>query len=133
MSQEVMAMNLPQAQSDTPDVVQFERIGVGAADPDMSQLALFLCQGASVASLAAVSDTANATLTLRMIYFNSTQLPCGSSPAITFTSATTPDFGALFAGLPSTETWRPSAGATSIGIKVDSVSGGRWSIHGTMG
>jgi len=109
---------------------QFDRIGISAADADASKIQTFPCLGASVATVTAVCDTASATITVRMIYFNGSALPCGASLPIVFTSGSTADFGTLFMGLASSDMWRPVAGATSIGVKVDSVSAGRWSLHG---
>jgi len=112
---------------------QFDRIGVSAVDANSSDIPVFPSPGMSVATVAALCDTAAASITMRMIYFNSSALPCGSSMPIIFTSGATADFGGLFMGLPNADFWRPLAGATSIGIKVDKISAGRWSIHGTMG
>jgi hypothetical protein len=112
---------------------QFDRIGVSAVDASSSNIQIYPCSGMSVATVAALCDTAESSITLRMIYFNGSALPCGSSMPITFTSGGNADFGALFMGVPNSDFWRPLAGATSIGIKIDNISGGRWSIHGSMG
>jgi hypothetical protein len=112
---------------------QFDRIGVSAVDGDASAILTFPCPGSSVATIAAVCDTASATMTVRMIYFNGSSLPCGSSVPITFTTGKTADFGQLFLGVPDSDMWRPVAGANSIGVKVDNVSAGRWSLHGSVG
>jgi hypothetical protein len=114
-------------------VVQFDRVGVAAVDADASNIQLLSCQGMSVATVAAVCDTASATLKVRMIYYNNSGIPCGSSLPVTFTSGPVADYGGLYMGVPDSDIWRPVAGATSIGIKVDSVSAGRWSIHGAAG
>ena len=124
-------MLTPTAASDPINGGQFDRIGLSAADADASAIQTFPCPGASVATVAAISDTASATITLRMIYFNGSYLPCGSSLPITFTAGKTADFGTLFMGVPDSDIWRPVAGANLIGIKVDAVSAGRWSIHGS--
>jgi len=126
-----MASQASQPSSQTG--LQFDRIGVGAVDANSSAIQVFPCQGMSVATVAAVCDTAEASITMRMIYFNGSAIPCGSSIPITFTSAASADYGTLFMGVPNSDFWRPLAGATSIGIKVDKISAGRWSIHGTMG
>jgi len=128
-------MNMPTqtSQIGSQNGSQFDRIGVSAVDANSSNIQTFSCQGMSVATMAAVCDSAEASITLRMIYFNASALPCGSSMAVTFTSAKKADFGTVFLGMPNSDFWRPLAGATSIGIKVDSISGGRWSIHGSMG
>jgi hypothetical protein len=112
---------------------QFDRIGIGAVDGDASALPTFPCSGTSVATIAAICDTASATITLRMIYFNGSSLPCGTSLPTTFTAGKKADFGQLFLGVPDSDMWRPIAGAVSIGIKIDNVSAGRWSIHGSAG
>jgi uncharacterized protein (UPF0212 family) len=112
---------------------QFDRIGVSAVDGDASAIQTFPCSGTSVATIAVVCDTALATITLRMIYFNGSYLPCGTSMPITFTAGKAADFGQLFMGVPDSDMWRPVSGANSVGIKVDNVSAGRWSIHGSVG
>jgi hypothetical protein len=131
MTTKDMMMAAQSAQSGIVCGSQFDRIGIGAADADVSKIPTFPCQGTSVATVAAVCDTASATITLRMVYFNVSGLPCGSSLPITFTSDATADFGTLFMGVASSDMWRPVAGANSIGVKVDSVSAGHWSIHGS--
>jgi hypothetical protein len=113
--------------------VQFNRTGISAADADASKIPTIPVSGASVGTVAAVCDTASASITARLIFFNASALPCGSSVQFTFTCAATADFGTLFLGIPNYDIWRPAAGASAIGIKVDSVSAGHWTIYGSMG
>jgi hypothetical protein len=125
---------LPQAsQTSSVSVNQFDRIGITGADADASALQPYACQGLSVATVSALCDTPSATITLRMFFYNSSLIPCGTSVAITFTSDATADFGQLFMGMPNADFWRPTAGASYVAVKVDSVSSGRWSIHGSVG
>jgi hypothetical protein len=120
-------------QSNSVGATQFDRIGISAADADASAIQMFPCPGSSVATLAAICDTASVSITLRLFYYNASSLPCGTSVATVFSTGKTADFGPLFTGVPDSDIWRPIAGATSIGIKIDAVSGGRWSLHGSVG
>jgi hypothetical protein len=133
MATKAINMSSQTLQPDSPSGGQFDRIGVVAVDADASNIPLFICQGMSVATVTAVCDTAAAAITVRLIYFNGSNLPCGSSMAITFMSGATADFGSLFMGVPDSDFWRPVAGASLIGVKVDAISAGRWSIHGSVG
>jgi hypothetical protein len=133
MSTQSVNVSNPFIQSHSQNAGQFDRVGLSAADPDSSNIPRWPCQGTSVANVAAVCDTAAASITVRMICFNGSGLPCGSSMPTVFTTGQNEDFGSLFVAVPSADIWRPVAGASSIGIKVDSISAGRWSIHGTIG
>jgi hypothetical protein len=132
-SREEIMNTITPNQSGSQGVVQFDRVGVATVDTDASNMQVFSCQGMSAATVAAACDTASATLKVRMISYNNSGIPCGSSLPVTFTSGSVADFGGLYMGVPDSDMWRPVAGATSIGIKVDSVSAGSWSIHGAAG
>jgi hypothetical protein len=113
--------------------LQYDRIGISAVDENAANIPIYPCPGMSVGTMAALCDTGESTIALRVFFFNASNLPCGTSMPMTFTSGANADFGGLYLGVPSSDFWRPLAGATSIGIKIDSISGGRWSIHGSMG
>jgi len=121
------------AQATSTTGPQFSRTGIVAVDANAATIPVVLNSALSVATVAALCNTASESITLRLIYFNSSSIPCGCSVPITFTSGAKADFGSLFMGVPNSDFWRPLAGATSLGIKVDSLSAGKWSVYGTMG
>jgi len=126
-------MSVPTPPTNTGYGYQFNRTAISAADADASKIPTFSISCALVATMAAVCDTASASITARLIFFNASGLPCGSSMQFTFTCASTADFGTLFLGMPNSDLWRPAAGASAVGIKVDIVSAGNWTIYGSMG
>jgi hypothetical protein len=104
---------------------------VSAADTNMLAVPAYPCSDADQVSVSAVSSTAGASITCRLVQFGAPNNITGISPEANFTSVSTADVGAQFSGTPNTWANGPIAGVW-FGIKVDSVTAGSvWTITAT--
>ncbi len=97
-------------------------------DPDGSLIRKFPCVMASSVGLYALSQTGGATLTVRLFSFTVEGNLISISPSFTFISSAIADFGNKFSGTPNSAVWLGISGAGLIGIKVDALTGGPWTI-----
>ena len=104
------------------------RPGITAPDGDISTLAHYPCENASVIRLGAVCTTAGATLSCRIIFLDAVGGFAGVSSAVTFTSDATSLDGAQYLATPSPDAWFPIGGPSIFAIHVDAVSAGTWTL-----
>jgi hypothetical protein len=113
---------MPAAQSVTP------RTGVTAPDGDISTLARYPCGCASLVRLGAVCDTAGATLTCRIVFFDALGNFVGVSGAVTFTADATALDSTSHLATPNPDAWFPIGGPSIFAVHVDAVSAGTWTL-----
>jgi hypothetical protein len=105
------------------------RPGITAADGDIGTIPRYPCGGASLVRVGAVSTTANASLTCRVIFLDALGAYVASSGAVTFTADATAMDGALYLATPDPDAWFPIGGPSIFGIHVDSVTAGSsWTL-----
>ncbi len=104
------------------------RPGITAADGDISTIPRYPCGGASIVRLGAVSSTAGATLSCRLIFLDALGAYVAASGSLTFTADTTPLDGTLYLATPDPDAWFPIGGPSIFGIHVDAVSAGTWTL-----
>jgi hypothetical protein len=104
------------------------RPGITAADGDIGTIPHYPCGGASIVRLGAVSTTANATLTCRVIFLDALGAYVAASGAVTFTADATALDGAQYLATPDSDAWFPIGGPSIFGIHVASVSAGTWTL-----
>jgi hypothetical protein len=90
------------------------------------------CKGASSASLFAMSASAPGSITVRLLAFVSVGTIGAISPQFTFTAGASADLGTYFSGTPNQATWMPIDGIGLIGIKIDAINGGPWTLGVTI-
>jgi hypothetical protein len=104
------------------------RPGVTAPDRDITTLTRYPCAGASLIRLGAVCDTAGATLTCRLVFFDVMGVFAGVSASVTFTADAAPLAGPLYLGTPNVDAWFPVGGPSICALHVDAVTGGSWTL-----
>jgi hypothetical protein len=104
------------------------RSGVTAPDGDISTLAHYPCESASVIRLGAVCDTGGATLTCRIIFLDAVGNFAAVSSAVIFTADTTSLDGTEYLATPNPDAWFPVGGPSIFAIHVDTVSAGTWTL-----
>jgi hypothetical protein len=102
--------------------------GVTAPDHDITTLTRFPCAGAALIRLGAVCNTAGATLTCRLVFFDALGAFAAVSAAVTFTADAAPLAGPLYLATPNVDAWFPVGGPSICAIHVDAVSGGTWTL-----
>jgi hypothetical protein len=104
------------------------RPGLTAPDGDISTIPHYPCEGAALIRLGAVSTTAGATLSCRIVFLDALGAYVATSGAVTFTADATPLDGTQYLATPEPDAWFPVGGPSIFGIHVDAVSGGGWTL-----
>jgi hypothetical protein len=104
------------------------RPGITAPDGDISTLTHYPCESASVIRLGAVSTTAGATLTCRIIFLDAVGTFAAVSSAVTFTADATALHGPQYLATPNPDAWFPVGGPSIFAVHVDAVSTGTWTL-----
>jgi hypothetical protein len=112
----------------TPSPSLAPRPGVTAPDRDLTTLTRFSCAGTSLIRLGAVCDTAGATLTCRIVFFDALGAFAAVSAPVTFTADAAPLAGPLYLATPNVDAWFPVGGPSIYALHVDTVSGGTWTL-----
>ena len=102
--------------------------GVTTPDSDISSLTRYPCEGAALIRLGATCNTAQATLTCRIVFYDTLGVFVAVSSPVTFTADPTPLDGTLYLATPSPDAWFPVGGPSIFAIHVDAVSGGTWTL-----
>ena len=102
------------------------RPGITAPDGDISTIPRYPCEGASLVRLGAVSKTAGAALTCRMVFLDALGAYVAVSGVLTFTADPKPLDGMLYLATPDPDAWFPIGGPSILAVHVDAVSGGTW-------
>lgn len=105
---------------------------INAIDPDASRVDPWLITGAVWVSLGATCDTANGSVTFRLVFSDDDDNMTGVSPSYTLTSSSkTSDWGEEWLGTPQPDSPLPtlSVSADNLRLKVDALTGtGSWSF-----
>jgi hypothetical protein len=104
------------------------RPGITAPDGDIGTIPRYPCGGAVLVRLGAVSTTAGAWLTCRIIFLDALGAYVAASGAVTFTADATAMDGSQYLATPDSDAWFPIGGPSIFGIHVDAVSGGTWTL-----
>jgi hypothetical protein len=104
------------------------RSGITAADGDISALPHYPCENASVIRLGAVCDTANATLTCRIVFLDAVGDFVAVSSAVTFATDAKALDSTQYLATPNPDAWFPIGGPSIFAIHVDAVSAGSWTL-----
>ena len=104
------------------------RPGITVPDGDISTLPHYPCEAASLIRLGAVCDTAGATLTCRVVFFDMLGAFAAVSGAVTFTADPTALDGVLYLATPTPDAWFPIGGPSVFAVHVDAVSKGTWTL-----
>lgn len=112
--------------------LEFPPRTVSGADPDASSLQRYhIGQWSQAVRVGARCDSGGCTMAVRIYFLDSAGAPLGVV-AVQFTSASAPDWAGLYIASASADPCWPLAGAKAIAVKVDSVSGGGWTLVGAM-
>jgi hypothetical protein len=111
-----------------PTLFVTQRPGITAPDGDIGTIPRYPCGCASLVRLGAVSSTAGATLTCRVIFLDALGSYVAASGAVTFTADATALDGTLYLATPDLDAWFPIGGPSIFGIHVDAVSAGTWTL-----
>lgn len=115
---------------------------VTAADPDGSLVQQIIVQGGQSVRVGASCNQKGATLSGSLYFLNSLMQPVGVAK-ITFTAGASPDWNiaaatstapatGTFVAVPNYDPCWPLGGAKGVAFKADTVSGGSWTIAGTI-
>ena len=105
------------------------RSGITAPDGDISTLTHYPCESASVIRMGAVSNTAGATLTCRIVFFDAVGNFVAVSSSVTFTADPTALDSSQYLATPNPDAWFPIGGPSIFAIHVDAVSqGSTWTL-----
>lgn len=117
-----------------PATLEIPQRVVTSPDPDGSTLTQYAVPNlAQLIRVGAFCNTASATLSLTVYLINSANLPYGVE-TVTFTAGATADWSTDYTGTVSgTDPVWPLGGAKFVAIKVNSVSGGSWTINAALG
>jgi hypothetical protein len=111
----------------TPSVTP--RSGITGPDGDISTLPHYPCESASVIRLGAVSNTAGATLSCRVVFLDAVGNFVAVSSAVTFTADATALDSGQYLATPNPDAWFPIGGPSIFAVHVDAVStGSTWTL-----
>jgi hypothetical protein len=109
------------------DTSTFQRVA-SVVDPDGSKIVLWPCADCDTVTLYALSASAGAVLTVRLLGFTGPGNLAAISAPFIFTASTTVDFAGQYSGSPNESVWMPIYGVTLAGVKIDAITGGPWTI-----
>lgn len=104
---------------------------VTGADPDASLVPTYATAGSTTIRIGATGSVANATMTLRIYFLGSAGTPIGVA-SIQFSTRSMPDFSGTYTADPSFDPCWPLGGAKAIALKVDTATGGTWTLMGSL-
>jgi hypothetical protein len=115
-----------------PATLEFSRT-ITTADSDGSQVPAYPTASASSVRVGAICNTANCTLGLH-VYLLGSSGQVISTAVVSFMTQASPDFGGMYSAVEtaSVDPCWPLGGSKSVAVKVDSISGGTWTINGAM-
>ncbi len=109
----------------------FQRL-VSVPDQDAALVPTYPCGDGDTLFIAATCATSLSVLTVRLFAFASFGVLSGISQTIAFTSSATADYAGRFSGTPNSPIGLAIDGVTLAAVKVDSLTGGPWTIIATV-
>lgn len=110
---------------------EFIRAGIAGPDPDGSAVPFQAAWPCQSLRLGASCDTAGASLSLTVVFRGSAGQPIGTA-SLSFTAPAVANFAGTFLAVPAYDPCWPLSGARTVGVKVDAVTAGTWTIAGAM-